>query len=112
VGIKTAAYFAATNRDSQESTVVRLPAHTPEKETMKLNAYATSGTSPTQFDFVCENHFSIFLLHAVSPSAFAWIEEHLPPDRLTFGNAVVIEPRYVWAILVGLQDDGLVVTRG
>jgi hypothetical protein len=24
----------------------------------------------------------------------------------------VIEPRYVWAILVGLQDDGLVVSRG
>jgi hypothetical protein len=24
----------------------------------------------------------------------------------------VIEARYVWAILVGLQDDGLVVTRG
>jgi hypothetical protein len=31
---------------------------------------------------------------------------------MTFADAVVIEPRYVWAILVGLQDDGLVVTRG
>ena len=78
---------------------------------MKLNAYATSGTSPTQCDFVCENHLSLFLLRPISPAAFAWIEEHLPPDRMTFGNAVVIEPRYVSAILVGLQDDGLVVSR-
>ena len=78
---------------------------------MKINAYATSGTSPTA-DFVCENHGSVFLLRPVSPAALAWIEEHLPPDRITFGNAVVIESRYVWAILVGLQDDGLVVSRG
>jgi hypothetical protein len=79
---------------------------------MKLNAYVTSGTSPTQTDFACENHLSLFLLRPVSPAAFAWIEEHLPPDRLTLGNAVVIERRYVWAILAGLQDDGLVVSRG
>ena len=75
------------------------------------DSFVASGSSPTP-DFVCENHVSIFLLRPVSPSAFSWIEEHLPADRLTFGNAVVIEPRYVWAILVGLQDDGLVVTRG
>jgi hypothetical protein len=84
----------------------------PEREKMKLNAYATSGSSPTQSDFVCENHSSVFLLRPLSPSAFAWIEEHLPLERIAFGNAVVVEPRYVWAILVGLQDDGLVVTRG
>jgi hypothetical protein len=79
---------------------------------MKLNAYATSGTSPSETDFNYENHLSIFLLRPVSPAAFVWIEEHLPPDRITFGNAVVVEPRYVWAILAGLQDDGLAVTRG
>jgi hypothetical protein len=77
------------------------------------DSFAASGSSPTEVDsatppdFLLENHSSIF-----SPTAFAWIEEHLPPDRMTFGNAVVIEPRYVWAILAGLQDDGLVVARG
>jgi len=76
------------------------------------DSFVASGSSPTRSDFICENHGSIFLVRPVSPSAFAWIEEHLPPDRITFGNAVVVEPRYVWAILVGLQDDGLVVTRG
>ena len=46
--------------------------------------FQTSGTSPTQSDFTCENHSSVFLLRPVSPSAFSWIEEHLPPDRITF----------------------------
>jgi len=75
------------------------------------DSFVASGSSPT-FDFLCENHGSIFLLRPVSPASFYWIESHLPPDRITLGNAVVVEPRYVWAILVGLQDDGLVVARG
>jgi len=75
------------------------------------DSFAASGSSPTRFDFICENHGSIFLLRPVSPASFDWIESHLPPDRMTFGNAVVIEPRYVSAILVGLQDDGLVVSQ-
>jgi hypothetical protein len=79
---------------------------------MQLNAYATSGTSPSEPDFVCENHGSLFLLIPRTAPAKIWVEENLPPDRMTFCDAVVIEPRYVWAILVGLQDDGLVVRRG
>jgi len=75
------------------------------------DSFVASGSSPTP-DFLCENHGSIFLLRPVSPASFDWIESHLPSDRTTFGNAVVIESRYVWAILVGLQDDGLVVSRG
>jgi hypothetical protein len=82
------------------------------------DSFAASGSSPTRSasetppDFLVESHLSIFLLRPISPAAFVWVEQHLPSDRLTFGNAVVIEPRYAWAILVGLQDDGLVVSRG
>ena len=75
------------------------------------DSFAASGSSPTP-DFFCENHGSIFLLRPISPAAFAWIEEHLPPDRVTFGNAVAVDHRCIWAIIVGIQDDGLVVTRG
>jgi len=75
------------------------------------DSFVASGSSPT-VDFLCENHSSVFLLRPVSPAAFSWIEEHLPPDRLTFGNAAAIDHRCIWAILAGLQDDGLVVTRG
>ncbi len=68
--------------------------------------FQTSGTSPT-LDFICENHFSVFLLLPISPAAFSWIEEHLPPDHLTFGKGIVIEARYFWPILEGIQNDGL-----
>ena len=73
--------------------------------------FKTSGTSPTP-DFMCENHGTLFLLIPRTAPAKIWIEENLARDHMTFADAVVIEPRYVWAILVGLQDDGLsVVSR-
>jgi hypothetical protein len=75
--------------------------------------FVASGNSPTQSgsDFICENHGSIFLLIPRTTPATTWIEENLPSDRLIFGYGVVIEPRYVWTILVGLQADGLTVSR-
>jgi hypothetical protein len=76
------------------------------------DSFVASGSSPTQgSDFICENHGSLFLLIPRTGPASTWIEENLPSDRLTFGKGVVIEPRYVWAILVGLQEDGLTVSR-
>jgi len=74
------------------------------------DSFAASGSSPTS-DFLCENHGSIFLLRPLSQSAQSWVEEHLPTDAQWFGNAVVIEPRYVWAIVEGIQNDGLAVSR-
>jgi hypothetical protein len=73
------------------------------------NAFETSGSSPG--DFICENHGSIFLLIPRSALAKIWINDNLSADRMTFGDGVVIEPRYIWAILVGLQEDGLTVSR-
>jgi hypothetical protein len=76
------------------------------------NAYCVSGSSPGTHqnspDFICENHISIFLPRPISPAAFVWIQEHRPEDRQTFGDAVVVEPRYIGSILLGPQDDGLV----
>jgi hypothetical protein len=65
------------------------------------DSFAASGTSPTP-DFRCENHGSVFLLFPVSQSGQSWIKENLPFDAQRFGNAVVIEHRYVWAILEGI----------
>jgi hypothetical protein len=74
------------------------------------DSFAASGSSPT--DFRCENHGSLFLLFPCTESAHSWIEEHLPTVAQWFGNAVVIEHRYVWAILEGIQNDGLAVSNG
>ena len=78
------------------------------------DSFAASGSSPTQSngpDFRCENHGSLFLLFPLTESAQSWIEERLPSDAQWFGNGVVIEHRYIWPILEGIQNDGLVVGR-
>jgi hypothetical protein len=61
-------------------------------------------------DFVFENFGSVCILTAVSDQAKAWVEDHLPEDRMTWGrNGSVIEPRYVDDILSGIVADGLTV---
>jgi hypothetical protein len=37
------------------------------------------------------------------------VDQHLPAEALTFGDAVVIEHRYIGAIVTGIQADGLEV---
>lgn len=76
------------------------------------DSFVSSGTSPTDstgLDFRCENHGSVFLLYPLTTSAHSWVAENLPSDAQWFGNAVAIECRYVWPILEGIQNDGLVV---
>lgn len=76
------------------------------------DSFVASGSSPTDgTDFRCENHGSLFLLFPLTESAQSWVEEHLPSDAQWFGNAVVVEHRFIWAILQGIQKDGLVVSR-
>jgi len=76
-----------------------------------INAFQSSGTSPTEIgpDFRCENHGSVFLLISVTQSAHSWVEENLQSDAQWFGGGVVVEHRYIWAILEGIQNDGLAV---
>ena len=78
---------------------------------MSSDAFRTSGSSPTQSspDFVVENHGSVFLLQPLTPAANSWVEEHLPQDRITFGGAIVVEHRYIWGIIEGIQSDRLTV---
>jgi hypothetical protein len=73
------------------------------------DAFVASGNSPTEPDFVVENHGSIFLLQPLSPAANSWVEENLPENRQTFGSAVVVEHRYITDIVRGAQADGLEV---
>jgi hypothetical protein len=77
-----------------------------------LEANKTSGSSPGNTDspdFIAENHFTLFLLFARSESAKSWVAKFLPPDHLTFGQAVVIDARCFWPILEALQVEGYAV---
>lgn len=60
-------------------------------------------------DAEVQNEGSIFLLRPLSENAKQWVNEHLPEDRQTFGNAVVVEHRYIEDIVAGMQADGLTV---
>jgi hypothetical protein len=78
------------------------------------DTFAASGSSPTSEnnpDFRCENHGSLFLFYPLTQSAQFWIEQHFPEDAHWFGNATVVEHRFIWTILNGIQNHGLAVSR-
>lgn len=69
-------------------------------------------SSRTELDFELENHGSLFLLRPLNSAAKGWMGEHLPmddPETQFWGNAIVIEPRYVTTIVDGIIADGLVL---
>jgi hypothetical protein len=60
-------------------------------------------------DFRVSNHGSIALLIPRSEAARIWVDEHLPADRMTWGEGVVVEPRYLQNIVDGVEADGYTV---
>jgi hypothetical protein len=61
-------------------------------------------------DFRFDNHGSVCLLTPLTDAAEAWVSDNLPESAMTFGSAVVIEPRYVGPILEGIDAEGLVIS--
>ncbi len=59
-------------------------------------------------DVTVENHGSIVLLRPITSNARAWIDENVAWEQ-SFGNAIVVEPRYVGDIVIGLIEAGFVV---
>jgi hypothetical protein len=69
-------------------------------------------SSRTELDFTLENHGSLFLLRPLNSAAKHWMGEHLPmdnPETQFWGDAIVIEPRYVAPIVDGIIGDRLVL---
>ena len=58
------------------------------------------------------NTDTVFLLRPVSTFGQEWIDEHIPDDAPWFGDAVVVEHRYISPIIEGATGNGLVVGRG
>src|SRR5258708_30556800 len=68
------------------------------------------GTTVPSVDLIFENHFSLFLIRPVSPAGQTWLDENVGDEStLTFGGAVVCEPRYVEAIAHGAVEAGMEV---
>lgn len=60
-------------------------------------------------DAFVENHGTIFLVRSVSSFAEEWIRENVSEDSQYFGNALVVEHRYIGDLIEGMRSDGLTV---
>lgn len=61
-------------------------------------------------DLQVQDHGSIFLLCPQTEDGEQWIDEHLPEDAMRWaGNSVVVEHRFIKAIVMGAIADGLTV---
>ena len=60
-------------------------------------------------DLAVENRGSIVLLRGRTETGRDWISEHIPADAQSWGGAIVVEPRYIDAIVAGAMNDGLEV---
>jgi hypothetical protein len=77
---------------------------------MQTDSFVASGSSPTP-DFEFQNHGTIFLLIPQTLSARVWIDDHIGEDNRYQPQypTVIVEHRYIAAIVAGIQDDGLAV---
>jgi len=50
---------------------------------------------------------SVYLLRPVSRCGASWVAEHIPSDAMRFAGAIVVEHRYIYAIVAGAIADGL-----
>lgn len=50
---------------------------------------------------------TVALVEPLSHRATLWLKEHVAPDAQWWGNALVVEPRYVKQLARAMRDDGL-----
>lgn len=60
-------------------------------------------------DLAVENHGTLMILRPESAEGREWIADHVADDAMMLGAAVVVEPRYMAAILIGADADGLTI---
>jgi hypothetical protein len=58
-------------------------------------------------DLLVRNEGSLFLLAPITPAGRAWIDDNIPDDAQTWGDTIVVEPRYIQTIVTGAIADGL-----
>lgn len=69
----------------------------------------TTSSKRQTVDLTVQNEGSIFLLRGVSNSGEDWIAENIPDDATTWGDAIVVEHRYIQDIIDGARAAGLTV---
>jgi hypothetical protein len=74
---------------------------------MALDLYKTNGSSPPKVDLLVHGGGSVYLLHPVSPTGAAWLDQHVTLDTTRFGDTIVVEHRYIRDIVTEAVSDGL-----
>jgi hypothetical protein len=91
----------------RSTTAVKTGASQKERPLKTANSPAANNPQ-----FELQNHGSLFVLRPLDSIAKAWMNEHLPvgsPETQFWGDAIVIESRYVAPIVDGIIGDGLVL---
>ncbi|MEQ1726766.1 MAG: hypothetical protein ABL982_00180 [Vicinamibacterales bacterium] len=62
-------------------------------------------------DFSVARDFSLALLRPLTGDAQGWLQQHVAADATYFGDALVVEHRYLLDLLDGISGDGLTFTQ-
>jgi hypothetical protein len=54
---------------------------------------------------------TVYLLRPLSEHARQWLDQNISEDSQWFGGALVVEHRYIGAIVEGIRADGLTVAE-
>jgi hypothetical protein len=68
-------------------------------------------TKPREHDLLVRDEGTIFLLVPVTDVGVSWIDEHIPQGAQQWCGAIVVEHRFIGAILTGAAEDGLSIGR-
>jgi hypothetical protein len=60
-------------------------------------------------DFTVRDEGTVLLLFPETEAAEEWAAEHISDEALTWAAAIVVEPRYIGDIPVGIRADRLTV---
>ena len=63
----------------------------------------------TTADIIMNGGGTIYTLFGNTPAGTDWLTDNLPEDAMMFGNAYVVEHRYVGDIIDGAMNDGMTV---
>jgi hypothetical protein len=69
-----------------------------------------SEAEPPALDAQVEDHGSVLLVRPLADAACAWLKEST--DGTWFGNALVVEPRYVCNLVARMRETGFAVEAG
>jgi hypothetical protein len=84
-----------------------VPAHKQTATPPAQDAITAPVTGP---DFTVDNHGSILILNANTEAAREWVSNNISDEALTLGHhGTVVEPRYIGAIVEGIEAEGLEV---